>query len=340
MAREEKQESRRVSDEVQSWWTKPAGLGALSLLVVLVLGISSLIVGLNIDPLDDANYIVTALALTVSALNVLFTLWLLRTAQKQLFLMRRQAAEQRKDAAKQIRQLQESHSSERQEAAEQLNSLRDQLNLAHESHLAERGEAELSLQISRDAVDEALKTRLDQLAPRVSLAVQSMRVVLHVRQNSGEIVNTTDVPDLDALEGLANHWLSIVLQFNLKNWGTEPVAISLPSPWEDVKGGLLFPGEVWNLKHKIQIGTSNLRDVATSGVRRSVEEPEWVLPVVASDLAGQVNDYYTWRALPTPFKIERGKIVHNEDWRRGLRDFGTRERHYQFLDARSPMVGG
>jgi membrane protein implicated in regulation of membrane protease activity len=74
---------------------RPSGLAIISLAVILIFGTAALVLlGLKVDPQDDANYAITASAVAVAALNVLFTLWLLRTAQKQLIHMRQQAREQ------------------------------------------------------------------------------------------------------------------------------------------------------------------------------------------------------------------------------------------------------
>lgn len=320
-------------------WAQPAGITAFSVVVVLTLGLGALAVGSNIDPADDANYIITAVAAVVAALNVLFTLWLLRTAQNQLVLMREAAAEQQEDTATQLRQLADSHTAERQEASQQLDSLREQLTLARQSHLAERDEAEVSLQVRQAAVDEALKTRLDQLAPRVSLAVDDAVLVLNTRKNSGEVVVTKAIPDPNALDGIANNWFELHFKFHLRNWGTEPVVVTLPSPWNDVQDGLLSPGNYLNLVHIVAIGTSNLREVAESGLRQNADRPELLLTVLVDDLGGLVHDYHTWRVIPTPFKLERERIAHNEGWTRSFPKFGVRERRYHFLDQRTLAAG-
>lgn len=158
-------------------WSTPLGLAVASSSLAGLLMLGTTIVGLEINPEDDANYIVTGLAAIIASLNVLFTLWLLRTAQWQLLIMREQAIEQHKDSTLQITQLRISHEAERKEASRQLDSLGEQFALAREQHDAERLEAKSALKVSQDEVDESLKAGLDQLAPRVSVAIDGHQLI-------------------------------------------------------------------------------------------------------------------------------------------------------------------
>lgn len=332
---QEAPKSERAADR---HWGTPVGLAMISLALVATLALGTTIVGLSIDPEDDANYIVTGLAAPIAALNVLFTLWLLRTAQRQLFLMREQAIEQHDDSLKQITQLKDSHDAERHEANQQLDSLREQLHLAKESHAAERHEATVALKVSQDEVDEALKARLDQLAPRVSVAVDGTQLVLKQRQGT-EVTTTKRLPELHTLEGMANCWLELVFKFTITNWGTDPVAATFPSPWENQDNCLLFPNTPLQLQYTFTINTYNMREIAESGLRRNESNPEWVLPVVVNDLGGQVHDYHVWRIHPTPFRSELDKIVQNRDFDRSYSKFAFRDRRYHFLDQRALAAG-
>lgn len=56
-----------------------------------------------------------------------------------------------------------------------------------------------------------------------------------------------------------------------------------------------------------------------------------VLWPVVMDLAAE---------LPKPpFRLERGKIVHNEGWTRSYHKSGLRDRRYHFLDQRTLAEG-
>src|ERR1044072_8312708 len=103
--------------------TRPWVLVVASTLLTVALGLIAL-TGTNWwMPIDEANYFITTVAAAIAALNVLFTMWLLRTAQHQLHDARQDA----KDTLDAMR--------------EQERSLQGQLEQAKPSHLAERIEA-------------------------------------------------------------------------------------------------------------------------------------------------------------------------------------------------------
>jgi hypothetical protein len=239
----------------------------------------------------------------------------------------------------QLRQLQESHEAERAEARQQLDSLRKQLELAQKSHAAEREEARNSLQVSRDATEEALKARLDQLAPKVSLAIDKSTLFLKERIQAEEVGTSKDIGDPNDLVGRANCWLELVVRFTLRNWGTEPVAITLASPWVDQRQGLLLPDESWKLAHTFTISTRNLREIAEFGLRMNLDKPHWTFAVLADDMGGQVHDYLTWRVHPRPLKLEHGRIALNPDHAKGFLQYGYRQRRYHVLDQQALAAG-
>lgn len=320
-------------------WGTPVGITVVSsvLLVVLVAGTG--IVGARINPEDDANYVVTALAAAIAALNVLFTLWLLRTAQRQLGLMRDQSIEQREDFKSQIDQLKESHDAERSEASQQLDSLREQLTLAQASHTAERDEAVKSLKVSEATADEALMTRLDQSAPRVSLSVSRYELTLKKRESDGTVATVVEIPDLSEIDGVAGYWMLLTFTFSLKNWGEEPAMVAVTSPWEKYRNDLLFPGDPWTLEHTFHIPSHDIRRIAENGITRSDQERQWAFPVVVSDLGGNVSDHHVWRTQPRPFKADNYRLILNPDFELGYLNFASRERHYNVLDRRDIAAG-
>lgn len=323
----------------EDWWNTPESLTLISAGITVLLTAGTAIVGIKIDPEDDANYIVTVTAVVAASLNVIFTLWLLRTAQRQLQLMREQSLEQRADSAEQITLITQSHEAERAEAQSQLDSLRDQLMLAQRSHLAEREEAEKSLLVSQSATDEALKTRLDQLAPRVSFTVTEMRIVLHERQIDGQERHTTQLPEIETLIGRSDCWLSVRFFFALKNWGDEPVDVTTAAPWETYRNELLLPGQEWKLRHVFPVSTHSLPDIAERGIRFNENTGECTLVVLVEDIGGLVSDYHVWRVLPMPFRMADRRVILNPDREVGYSKYAHRQRRYHALDQRAQAAG-
>lgn len=269
-------------------------------------------------PADKADYFITTVAAIIAALNVLFTLWLLRTAQHQL----RDAREVARDTIAAMK--------------EQEESLRGQLDQAARTHEAERAEATKALKIAQETADEALRARVDQLGPRVSFVVREFSL-WYFRRNSEtdfpdwrEIRNSGDIHIAESDNVFA---VEIRLVWALKNWGEEPTTVYFPSPLHENQSDPLAPHEERAVKHYIRIPGPSIREFIQDGgaVFSLSDNP---IQVQVSDLGSQVYDNLAWHGNIRPFAITNGEIVFDKQWTEKVPQYGLRQRHYNFLELR------
>lgn len=284
---------------------------------IIILVLIASIATLAWKPEDDANYFITALGAIVSGLNVLFTLWLLRTAQTQLNDARQEAHKTFDSLKQQEKQLQ------------------GQLDQAQLSHEAERTEAATSLIVARDAVDEALRARIDQLAPRVSFSVKEFTLWLVWREpGSTEDFRTqlTAGETLDFSDSSRNVAIDISLSWTLKNWGNEPVSTTFPAPL-DMPSTLLMPLEERIIRHPIRA----VKPMLTQAIHDGYKFDNSTNPILVqvADLGGQAYDNLEWTGEIRPIIFVGNEIKVNDGWNTRMMQYGIRRRHYNFLERRA-----
>lgn len=294
-------------------------LTAFSLSTVSILILLAVFAAQMWNPDDDGNYAITTLGAVVSGLNVLFTLWLLRTAQTQLDDARRDAAASSKSMQEQEKQL------------------RSQLEQARQSHDAERSEAATSLLVARDAVDEALRARVDQLAPRVSFVVSDLSAWIIRRDPATRDEHRTQLTSNETLTMLDDDnviAVDVSISWTLKNWGEEPVSAFFPAPFIDHPSVLLMPMEEKTIRYpKIRTTKSFLHEIANNGHR--FDRTTSPIVVQVQDLGGQVHDNLEWTADLRPVMMDGSRFIFNEGWNTRVVQYGVRRRHYSFLEGRA-----
>lgn len=136
------------------------------MVLITVAAIALLVVAAQVYSTSDqrANNWIGGIAALVAGLNVLLTFYLLRTAQRQVGILRDDLKDQA-DRHRQDQQAQElRHSDDMKKSAEELKNTRDLLSHLSDDLASAREDAQNSRR-------ETAKSRLDLLAPKCSLAL-------------------------------------------------------------------------------------------------------------------------------------------------------------------------
>jgi hypothetical protein len=229
----------------------------------------------------------------------------------------------------------------RRDAADREAAWRKDYELAHaelglvQQQLVEQAAAnKYQLEESRRAYEEAVKARIDQSAPRVS--IQYMNSVLNIRprgQNEQAIYEGAEFVD-----GPDTGRIALSLRWLVTNWGGEPVAVDYPS---DADGGrqteILAPQGTLDVLKVLDGPASWWAGIAEHGYEPTSEEnPWWVkVQIVVNDCTGDVLDTYTWGGEVRPFNQDGSRIAvrASREWVNSL-PYGVRARYYNVLANR------
>ncbi|MFK4069005.1 hypothetical protein [Streptomyces sp. NPDC029674] len=199
---------------------------------------------------------------------------------------------------------------------DQLAQLRHEASAQHEAWRREYGNA-------LDTYREAVRARLDQSAPRVSVTFDTWTACLVSNGRATAIRPGTSVPE--GPPGLA---VRLATRWVVRNWGTEPVVVRYPrtpsgtSGTEDVR---VSPSaeHVFHHEHERAVGDWQS------------ERGRWrhTVEVLAEDLGGDVLDTHTWTREITVFDVgEASRLTLRElDVVRG--SVAKRRRDYPGLTA-------
>ncbi|MGW5863932.1 hypothetical protein ACWFRJ_17405 [Streptomyces sp. NPDC055239] len=138
---------------------------------------------------------------------------------------------------------------------------------------------------------EAVRARLDQSAPRVSVTFDTWTASLVSNGRTTAIRAGTAVPE--GPPGLA---VRVATRWVVKNWGTEPVVVRYPrtpSGTEDVR---ILPSGEHAFSHEQE------RAVGEWQVERGCWQH--TIEVLAEDLGGDVRDTHTWTREITVFDVD------------------------------------
>jgi hypothetical protein len=196
---------------------------------------------------------------------------------------------------------------------DQLAQMRSEARAQNEAWRREYGNA-------LDTYHEAVRARLDQSAPRVSVTFDTWTACLVSNGRTTTIRPGTTVPD--GPPGLA---VRTATRWVVKNWGAEPVVVHYPRTPSDTEDVRISPSaeHVFSHEHESAVGDWQ----AARG--------RWqhILTIRAEDLGGDVLDTHTWAREITVFDVgEASRLTLRElDIVRG--SIAKRSRSYPGLAA-------
>ncbi|RAO37745.1 hypothetical protein ONO86_04483 [Micromonospora noduli] len=293
-----------------------AGLTALTVLLFVILRIK----------FKDQNQMGATVDAVAAAANVAFVLFnysILRYTLKQIEHTQNDGIEQRK-----------AWQADNEVARSQLVTLREQLDqerLVSAQLIKEQSEANHS---ARASYEEALKARVDAIAPRVSFAFSRITLTY---EDGTPLEGGTIFGD----DGEKQARLIMALYWDLVNWGNEPAKLWLPSPWEGKDSGndWLRPGETRSLRWIQSYPVSTFLSAARSGhgIRSGSDVPWTVARLVqVSDLGNEVTDNHSWFGALQLFDQDGSQLIVRDpsQWVNAA-PVAVRERAYMHLGVRA-----
>ncbi|MCD7441860.1 hypothetical protein K4B79_27000 [Streptomyces lincolnensis] len=171
--------------------------------------------------------------------------------------------------------------------------------------------------------EEAVRARLDQSAPRVSVTFDTWTAHLVNGGRTTVIQPGTAIP-----EGAPEFAVRLATRWVVKNWGTEPVVVHYPvapSTTEDIR---IAPSGEHTFPHEEERTADEWR-TAQGRWRHSIE-------VRAEDLGGGVLDSHTWTREIPAFRLDQVSRLTLQDLDIVRGSVAKRSRTYRGPAAASP----
>lgn len=273
-------------------------------IAAIAIGVSSLfiLVGLILvwtpSLHERQGNVVNAVEAAANVTFVFFNYLLLRAAYRQLDIARREVVEAtgrwEKDNTLAAKRFAEEHESN----AEQLAT-------------------------AKRTYQEAIKSRIDASAPKVSLALTAVHLTM---------LDNHPIREYDSFGRDNETRIELHLEWTLQSWDTEPIRVFFPSPWEKTGHDWLTPGESRVMSWKVSGSPSVWHRITSEGIGSSPNEnPWWVERIVqVYGLGTDVYDNHIWNGQVKPFNLDGSRIVANDEkWWVNCSPLAHRERFYQ-----------